>query len=164
MSTVDEIGNQKNLQRQHSQVNNWKNDTSIPFKVGIKQGDSMAPVLVLFIKMEFAEMLENNGSKMIFINHNFVNTIIPPSQKEEFQVIQRNHFLKVHYLNYSVCYTQITEHLLSNLANKSKQDPSSSNVNLVNSESKCMLAAIPKHPKLKPYSFHPLNFSNNRHH
>ena len=35
-----------------------KIDTSIPFKVGVKQGDSMAPVLFLFLIMAFAETLE----------------------------------------------------------------------------------------------------------
>ena len=35
-----------------------KCDTSIPFKVGVKQGDSMAPVLFLFLIMAFAETLE----------------------------------------------------------------------------------------------------------
>ena len=35
-----------------------KIDTSIPFKVGVKKGDSMSPVLFLFLIMEFAETLE----------------------------------------------------------------------------------------------------------
>ena len=33
-------------------------DTTIPFNVGVKQGDSMAPVLFLFLIMGFAETLE----------------------------------------------------------------------------------------------------------
>ena len=33
-------------------------DISIPFKVLVKQGDSVAPFLFLFIMMEFAETLE----------------------------------------------------------------------------------------------------------
>ena len=35
-----------------------KIDTTIPFYVGVKQGDRMAPVLFLFIIMGFAETLE----------------------------------------------------------------------------------------------------------
>ena len=35
-----------------------KIDTTIPFYVGVKQGDSMAPVLFLFIIMGFAETLK----------------------------------------------------------------------------------------------------------
>ena len=35
-----------------------KADTNIPFKVGVKQGDSMAHVLFLFLIMGFAETLE----------------------------------------------------------------------------------------------------------
>ena len=46
-----------------------KIDTSIPFQVGVKQGDSMAPVLFLFIIMGFAETLEKewirNGLHML---------------------------------------------------------------------------------------------------
>ena len=44
-------------------------DTSITFEVGVKQGDSVAPVLFLFIMMSFAETLEKewvrNGLQMI---------------------------------------------------------------------------------------------------
>ena len=35
-----------------------KIDTSIPFEVGVKQGDSVAPVLFLFLMMAFAETIE----------------------------------------------------------------------------------------------------------
>ena len=35
-----------------------KFDTTLPFYVGVKQGDSMAPVLFLFIIMGFAETLK----------------------------------------------------------------------------------------------------------
>ena len=35
-----------------------KIDTSIPFEVGVKQGDSVAPVLFLFLMMAFAEVIE----------------------------------------------------------------------------------------------------------
>ena len=42
-------------------------DISIPFEVGVKQGDSVAPLLFLFIMMAFAETLEKewvrNGLK-----------------------------------------------------------------------------------------------------
>ena len=41
-----------------------KNDTSIPFGVGVKQWDRMAPVLFLFLIMEFSETLEKNGQVM----------------------------------------------------------------------------------------------------
>ena len=37
-----------------------KFDMSIPFKVGVKQGDSVAPVLFLFLMMAFAETLEQH--------------------------------------------------------------------------------------------------------
>ena len=40
-----------------------KIDTSIPFTVGVKQGDSMAPVLFLFLVMAFAETLEKEWDK-----------------------------------------------------------------------------------------------------
>ena len=40
-----------------------KIDTTIPFKVGVKQGDSMAPVLFLFIIMGFAETLEGEWTR-----------------------------------------------------------------------------------------------------
>ena len=46
-----------------------KIDISIPLEVGVKQGDSFAPVLFLFIMMSFAETIEKewviNDSKMI---------------------------------------------------------------------------------------------------
>ena len=35
-----------------------KIDTSIPFKVGVKQGDSIALVLFLFLVMAFAEVID----------------------------------------------------------------------------------------------------------
>ena len=40
-----------------------KADTTIPFKVGVKQGDSMAPVLFLYLIMGFAETLEKEWEK-----------------------------------------------------------------------------------------------------
>ena len=40
-----------------------KNDTSIPFNVGVKQGNSMVPVLFLFIIISFAETLEEEWIK-----------------------------------------------------------------------------------------------------
>ena len=51
-----------------------KIDTSIPFKVGLKQGDSVAPVLFLFIMMAFAETVEaewdkHNTQKIEFKRH-----------------------------------------------------------------------------------------------
>ena len=36
-----------------------KVDTSIEFKVGVKQGDSMDPALFLFLMMDFSEILED---------------------------------------------------------------------------------------------------------
>ena len=43
--------------------------TFVPFEVGVKQGDSVAPVLFLFIMMAFAETIEKewviNDLKMI---------------------------------------------------------------------------------------------------
>ena len=33
-------------------------DISIPFEVGVKQGDSVAPILLLFIVMAFSETIE----------------------------------------------------------------------------------------------------------
>ena len=40
-----------------------KLDTSIPFKVGVKQGDIMAPILFLFIIMDFSETVEKEWIK-----------------------------------------------------------------------------------------------------
>ena len=40
-----------------------KIDTSIPFEVGVKQGDSVAPVLFLFLIMTFAEVIEQEWDK-----------------------------------------------------------------------------------------------------
>ena len=40
-----------------------KIDTSIPFDVGVKQGDSVAPVLFLFLMMAFAEVIEQEWDK-----------------------------------------------------------------------------------------------------
>ena len=40
-----------------------KIDTSIPFEVGVKQGDSVAPVLFLFLMMAFAEVIEQDWDK-----------------------------------------------------------------------------------------------------
>ena len=40
-----------------------KFDTTIPFYVGVKQGDSMSPVIFLFIIMGFAETLEGEWTK-----------------------------------------------------------------------------------------------------
>ena len=42
-----------------------KNDIYIPFEVGLKQGDSVAPVLFLFIMMAFLESLEEEWVKKI---------------------------------------------------------------------------------------------------
>ena len=36
----------------------WNIETSIPFKVGVNQGEIMSPVLFLFLIMTFAETLE----------------------------------------------------------------------------------------------------------
>ena len=41
----------------------WKVDISIPFEVGVKQGDSVAPVLFLFLMMAFAEVIEQEWDK-----------------------------------------------------------------------------------------------------
>ena len=38
-------------------------DTTIPFYVDVKQGDSMAPVLLLFVIMGFAETLEREWTR-----------------------------------------------------------------------------------------------------
>ena len=38
-------------------------DTSIPFKVGVQQGDNMEPVLFLFFVIAFAETLEKEWIK-----------------------------------------------------------------------------------------------------
>ena len=43
-----------------------KIDTSIHFEVGVKQGDIFAPVLFLFIIMEFSETLEEEWVKNIY--------------------------------------------------------------------------------------------------
>ena len=40
-----------------------KIDTSIPFEVGMKQGDSVAPVLFPFLVMAFAEAVEAEWDK-----------------------------------------------------------------------------------------------------
>ena len=40
-----------------------KIDTSIPFEVGVKQGDSVAPVIFLFLVMAFAETVEAEWDK-----------------------------------------------------------------------------------------------------
>ena len=40
-----------------------KIDTSIPFEVGVKQGDSVAPMLSLFLMMVFAETVEAEWDK-----------------------------------------------------------------------------------------------------
>ena len=40
-----------------------KIDISIPFEVGVKQGDSVAPVLFLFLMMAFAETIEKEWDK-----------------------------------------------------------------------------------------------------
>ena len=40
-----------------------KIDTSIPFEVGVKQGDSVAPVLIQFLMMAFVEVIEQEWDK-----------------------------------------------------------------------------------------------------
>ena len=40
-----------------------KIDTYIPFEVGVKQGDSVAPVLFLFLVMAFPEVKEQEWDK-----------------------------------------------------------------------------------------------------
>ena len=40
-----------------------KIDTSIPFEVGVKQGDILAPVLFLFLMMAFTEVIEQEWDK-----------------------------------------------------------------------------------------------------
>ena len=40
-----------------------KIDTSITFELGVKQGDSVAPVLFLFLMMAFAEAIEQEWDK-----------------------------------------------------------------------------------------------------
>ena len=44
-------------------LNIGKIDTSIPFEVGVKQGDSVAPVLFLFLIMALAEVIEKEWDK-----------------------------------------------------------------------------------------------------
>ena len=50
------------IERMYENIIVWlkigKDDTTIPFEVGVKQGNSMAPVLFLFLIMGFAETLE----------------------------------------------------------------------------------------------------------
>ena len=41
-----------------------KVETSIDFKMGAKQGDSMAPVLFLFLMMAFAKKLEDEWTAL----------------------------------------------------------------------------------------------------
>ena len=41
-----------------------KVETSIEFKLGVKQGDSMAPVLYLFLMMSFAKTLEDEWTAL----------------------------------------------------------------------------------------------------
>ena len=58
-----------------------KSVTTIPFKVGVKQGNSMAPILFLFLIMGFAETLGKEWEKMDYINYNSADTTIHHSQQ-----------------------------------------------------------------------------------
>ena len=50
-----------------------KIDVAIPFKVGVKQGDSMEPVLFLFIIIAFTESLEQEWTKITYTSSNSDN-------------------------------------------------------------------------------------------
>ena len=54
-----------------------KIDTTIPFYVGVKQGDSMAPILFLFIIMEFAGTFKREWTRSGLTPYNFDDTKIP---------------------------------------------------------------------------------------
>ena len=57
-----------------------KADTTIPFEVGVKQGNIMASILFLFLIMGFAETLEKMG-KTDCINYNSAATKIHHSHQ-----------------------------------------------------------------------------------
>ena len=62
-----------------------KIDKSIPFEVGVKQGDSVAPVLFLFLMMAFAETVEAEwGQKIQKIEFNDI--VIPPNPRGKLRV------------------------------------------------------------------------------
>ena len=49
-----------------------KSETSIDFKVGVKQGDNMAPVLFLFLMMTFTKTLESEWTALGLSKYQFV--------------------------------------------------------------------------------------------
>ena len=57
-------------------------ETSIDFKVGVKKGDSMAPVLFMFLFMSLAKTLEDEYMALILIKAQFV-------RKDNFTKINR---------------------------------------------------------------------------
>ena len=99
-----------------------KSDTTIQFEVRVKQGDSMAPVLFLFLIMGFAETLEKEWEKMDCINHNSADTKIHHSQQAVSPVTQKNPSLKERHLPFSTCFTFTMALSPSNIGKNSKSD------------------------------------------
>ena len=80
-------------------------DISTPFNIGVKQEDSMAPILFIFLIMEFDETSEKNGQRM--------DSQKPHSQYRATHLFlldrlsdaNKNYSTQGIYSNYSACYT-----------------------------------------------------------
>ena len=91
-------------------------NTSIPFKFCVKQGDIMAPVLFLFVIMDFDETLEKSGSNMISINSNYTVTTNHRDQLTSSPAIPDVPSPREISSNFSVYYTLTMGHFPSHHA------------------------------------------------
>ena len=89
-------------------------ETTIDFKVGVKQGDSVAPVLFLFIVMAFAEKLKRNGRSRESPRQNSHATTIHLYLTAISSAINHDLSTAERSSSSSVCSTSMTELLSSN--------------------------------------------------
>ena len=90
-----------------------KIDISIPFEVRLKHGDSVAPVLFLFIVMAFSETLEEEWVKNNLQMIKFRPKINSPQSSGRITSHPANTFSQESFPNFFTCYMSMTEHLLS---------------------------------------------------
>ena len=83
-------------------------ETTIYFKVGVKQGDSVAPVLFLFIVMAFSKHLKRNGRSRDSPRKNSHATTIHLNLTANSSAINRGLSIVERSSSSSVCSTSMT--------------------------------------------------------
>ena len=99
-----------------------KVDTTIPFEVGVKQGESMAPVLFLFLIMGFAGTLEKEWVKNGLHKLQFRRHDNSPQSEGRLTSHPKNISPKEHYSPFSACSTLTMAHSPSSLGKNLNSD------------------------------------------